>query len=111
MVVGFGSNPQVTAIVTAIQQAFESFPERRENFGPAFKKKLGQPFQCIRAQRSHTSIGKRLGLVPQQRLTNTCTGAARANFARPGQRDTSHSEEQVCNLDSKTLDNANPIGV
>lgn len=42
---GFPSDPQVRAIVTALQQKFESFPQRRENFGPAFKKKLGQPFQ------------------------------------------------------------------
>lgn len=42
---GFNSNPHVKAIVTAIQKTFETFPERRENFGPALKKKLGQPFQ------------------------------------------------------------------
>lgn len=42
---GFASNPHVNAIVKAIQAAFESFPERRENFGPALKKKLGAPFQ------------------------------------------------------------------
>ena len=41
---GFNTNPHVKAIVTAIQETFESFPERRENFGPAFEKKLGQPF-------------------------------------------------------------------
>ncbi|HKY04796.1 MAG TPA: hypothetical protein VJQ56_07900 [Blastocatellia bacterium] len=44
LIVGFNSNAHVTAIVKAIQQKFESFPDRRENFGPHFKKKLGQPF-------------------------------------------------------------------
>ena len=45
MLGGFNTNPHVKAITTAIQQKFESFAERRENFGPALKKKLGQPFQ------------------------------------------------------------------
>jgi hypothetical protein len=45
MLGGFNTNPHVKAIVTAIQETFESFHERRENFGPAMKKKLGQPFQ------------------------------------------------------------------
>lgn len=45
MLGGFDTNAHVKAIVTAIQQRFESFSERRENFGPALKKKLGQPFQ------------------------------------------------------------------
>ena len=45
MLGGFDTNSHVKAIVTAIQQKFESFPERRENFGPALKKKLGAPFR------------------------------------------------------------------
>ena len=45
MSTGFNNDPQVTAIVRALQEEFESFPQRRENFGPHFKKKLGQPFQ------------------------------------------------------------------
>ena len=45
MLGGFNTNPHVKAITTAIQEKFESFPERRENFGPALKKKLGEPFQ------------------------------------------------------------------
>jgi hypothetical protein len=52
---GFDSNPHVKAIVTAIQQTFESFPERRENFGPAMKKKLGQPFQ-IAGHKDHVHM-------------------------------------------------------
>ncbi len=44
IVVGFTSNAHVKAIVKAIQQKFESFPDRRENFGPALKKKLGADF-------------------------------------------------------------------
>jgi hypothetical protein len=42
---GFGSDPQVTAIVRALQQKFESFEPKRENFGPALKLKEGEPFQ------------------------------------------------------------------
>jgi hypothetical protein len=45
MLGGFNTNPHVKTIVTAIQETFEGFSERRENFGPALKKKLGQPFQ------------------------------------------------------------------
>ena len=45
MSTGFGSDAQVTAIVRAIQRRFESFPQKRENFGPALKLKEGQPFQ------------------------------------------------------------------
>jgi hypothetical protein len=44
MVTGFPSDPQVKAIVTAIQNKFESFPKKRENFGPAVKKKEGVNF-------------------------------------------------------------------
>ena len=44
MVTGFGSDAQVTAIVRAIQQKFESFPAKRENFGPSVKLKEGAPF-------------------------------------------------------------------
>lgn len=35
----------VTSIVNAIQDSFETYGGRRENFGPQFKKKLGHPFQ------------------------------------------------------------------
>ena len=45
MSTGFGSDPQVTAIVRAMQQKFESFDRKRENFGPALKLKEGAPFQ------------------------------------------------------------------
>lgn len=44
LIIGFGKNPNVTALVEAIQQTFESFPKRRENFGPALKLKEGEPF-------------------------------------------------------------------
>ena len=39
----YEKDDEVTAIVKALQESFESFPERRENFGPHFCKKLGQP--------------------------------------------------------------------
>lgn len=35
----------VQAIVNAIQTAFETYPYRRENFGPFFKRKLGASAQ------------------------------------------------------------------
>ena len=41
---GWNANAEVTALVKAIQDAFESFPGRRENFGPHLKNKSGQPF-------------------------------------------------------------------
>jgi hypothetical protein len=44
MATGFPSDPQVKAIVKAIQEKFESFPKKRENFGPALKKKEGANF-------------------------------------------------------------------
>lgn len=40
-----GSDAGVRAIVAAIQTAFEGYPYRRENFGPAFKEKLGEGYQ------------------------------------------------------------------
>ena len=41
----YGTDVAVTAIVQRIQTEFENVPGRRENFGPFFKRKLGQPFQ------------------------------------------------------------------
>ena len=35
------TNKTVTEVTNSIQTAFESFSNRRENFGPMFKKKLG----------------------------------------------------------------------
>lgn len=43
IVIGYPKNGSVTAIVDAIQDAFENFKHRRENFGPNFKRKLGKP--------------------------------------------------------------------
>ena len=40
----YSSNPTVKAITDALQNKFESFTHRRENFGPLFKKKLGNPY-------------------------------------------------------------------
>jgi hypothetical protein len=55
MLGGFNTNPHVKAIVRAIQEKFEGFPERRENFGPALKKKLGQPFQ-VAGHKDHVHL-------------------------------------------------------
>lgn len=44
MSVSYPSNPSVKAITDALQEKFESYTHRRENFGPLFKKKLGSPF-------------------------------------------------------------------
>jgi hypothetical protein len=37
----FPGDPEVRAIVAAIQTKFETFPQKRENFGPFMKKKEG----------------------------------------------------------------------
>ncbi len=39
----YNSDDAVTAIVNAVQEAFEGYAHRRENFGPHFCKKLGKP--------------------------------------------------------------------
>ncbi len=39
----YGEDEAVTAIVNALQESFEGYQERRENFGPYFCKKLGEP--------------------------------------------------------------------
>jgi len=41
MSLSYPSNPAVKAIVDAIQSEFERYIHKRENFGPSFKKKLG----------------------------------------------------------------------
>lgn len=41
MALSYPSNPAVKAIVDAMQMEFEKYPHKRENFGPSFKKKLG----------------------------------------------------------------------
>lgn len=40
----WNNNAEVTAIIKAIQDTFESFQYRRENFGPHLKNKSGQPY-------------------------------------------------------------------
>jgi len=42
IVIGYPNGGSLKAIVDAIQAAFESFGNKRENFGPHLKKKLGQ---------------------------------------------------------------------
>jgi hypothetical protein len=44
IVIGYPQGGSIKAIVDAIQDAFETFAFRRENFGPHVKKKLGQDF-------------------------------------------------------------------
>lgn len=44
-IITYPNNPEVQAIVQAIQETFEEYAERRENFGPYFKKKLGGPWE------------------------------------------------------------------
>lgn len=43
MSVHYPADQSVKAITDALQNAFETFADRRENFGPLFNKKLGQP--------------------------------------------------------------------
>ena len=45
IVIGYPSNLAVKAIVDAIQDSFETFTKRRENFGPHVKLKLGTKHQ------------------------------------------------------------------
>lgn len=40
--IGYPQDGEVTAIVKAIQDAFESYSDKRENFGPHLKKKEGK---------------------------------------------------------------------
>jgi hypothetical protein len=42
MAIFYPSTPAVKAITDSIQNEFEKYEHRRENFGPLFKKKLGQ---------------------------------------------------------------------
>jgi hypothetical protein len=42
--IGYPLGGAVKAIVDAIQDAFEGCSQKRENFGPHFKKKLGHPY-------------------------------------------------------------------
>ncbi|MEM9291791.1 MAG: hypothetical protein AAGD01_08930 [Acidobacteriota bacterium] len=44
MSVHYSSDAEVKAIVDGLQTAFEAAPNRRENFGPSIRLKLGQPF-------------------------------------------------------------------
>ena len=55
MSVSYMSDKSVKAIVDAIQTAFETYPYRRENFGPLFKKKLGMPMQ-VNGHRDHIHL-------------------------------------------------------
>jgi hypothetical protein len=41
---GYSSNPSVRAFVDSIQEAFEECNHRRENFGPLFNRRHGQPW-------------------------------------------------------------------
>jgi len=43
MAIYYSSHQTVKNITDAIQNSFESYTHRRENFGPLFKKKLGSP--------------------------------------------------------------------
>jgi hypothetical protein len=42
--IGYPQGGSIKAIVDAIQDSFEGYRHRRENFGPRLKKKLGQPW-------------------------------------------------------------------
>jgi hypothetical protein len=44
MILAYPGDASVKAIVDAIQTELESYAHRRENFGPAMKKKLGADY-------------------------------------------------------------------
>jgi hypothetical protein len=52
MSVFYPSNPSVKAITDAIQNKFESYLHKRENFGPLFKKKIGNLYS-VPGHRDH----------------------------------------------------------
>jgi len=46
VVTGYGTDPSVRAFVDGIQENFEAFPTRRENFGPLFIRRHGQTWSA-----------------------------------------------------------------
>jgi len=58
MSVFYPSNTAVKAITDALQNKFESYPHRRENFGPLFKKKLGKFFADCSDMQADIKSGK-----------------------------------------------------
>lgn len=56
IVIGYPSNTTVKSIVDAIQDRFESYQHCRENFGPKFKKKLGQPYPSAPDHNDHIHL-------------------------------------------------------
>jgi hypothetical protein len=57
MAIHYGEDAAVTAIVEAIQNAFEGYVHRRENFGPFIKRKLGATFSVSgHADHIHLSV-------------------------------------------------------
>jgi hypothetical protein len=53
--IGYPQGGSVTAIVDAIQNAFEGYSHKRENFGPHLKRKLGQPWN-VSAHNDHIHL-------------------------------------------------------
>ena len=53
--IGCPQGGTVKAIVDAIQERFEEYPHRRENYGPHLKKKLGQPW-TVSGQADHIHL-------------------------------------------------------
>lgn len=57
--VGYPQEGTVTKIVKAIQDAFEEFEDKRENFGPHLKKKEGEDYNVGgHADHIHLSVDK-----------------------------------------------------
>ena len=51
----YKKNKTVQNITDSIQNCFETYPYRRENFGPLFKKKLGKPYK-VKGHNDHVHI-------------------------------------------------------
>jgi len=51
----YKSNKTVKSITDSIQNCFELYPHRRENFGPLFKKKHGKPYN-VSGHQDHIHI-------------------------------------------------------
>ncbi len=56
IVIGYPQGGSIKAIVDAIQDAFEGYLHRRENFGPHIKKKLGEPFDKVKDHNDHIHL-------------------------------------------------------
>jgi hypothetical protein len=56
IVLGYPKDADIKAIVDAIQDTFETYSGRRENYGPKFKKKSGKPNTTVKDHKDHIHL-------------------------------------------------------